>query len=199
MRIPTTKKKHRVISNSSCTTNCIAPLVKIIHEEFEIKQGFFTTIHSYTNDQKILDNPHKDLRRARASNLNIIPTSTGAAKAIGRIFPDLNGVLHGLAIRVPNANVSLIDMVFEVKKSVSELDLKLILENAVKGKLKNVLAIEKKPLVSSDFNGNLASSIIDWDLIKVSNQTIKLISWYDNEAGFSQRMIDFIKYMEREN
>ncbi len=183
--------KHHIISNASCTTNCLAPLVKVLDDEFEVIRGTMTTIHSYTNDQKILDLPHKDLRRARAGAVSQIPTSTGAAKAVGLVLPHLKGKLDGFAIRVPTPNVSIVDFVGEVKKATTPEEINRFYEKASNSTLKGILGIEKKPLVSCDYNGNINSSTIDAQLTKVLGGTmVKVISWYDNESGFSQRMID---------
>ncbi len=183
--------KHHLISNASCTTNCLAPLVKVLHETFKVKRGFMTTVHSYTNDQKILDVPHKDLRRARAAAVSQIPTTTGAAKAIGLVIPDLKGKIDGFAIRVPTPNVSLVDFVCEVEKKTSVEEVNKALEEASKRSLKGILDFCKAPLVSIDFNGNPHSSSVDSLLTSVIDHTlVKVIAWYDNETGFSQRMVE---------
>jgi glyceraldehyde 3-phosphate dehydrogenase len=182
---------HRIVSNGSCTTNCLAPVAKVIHDNFRIKRGLMTTIHSYTNDQSILDLPHKDLRRARAAALSMIPTSTGAAKAIGLVLPELKGKMHGLAVRVPTANVSLVDVVFEVEKSTTKEQVNDVLKQAANDQLKHVLGYTDKELVSIDFNGCDKSSFVDGPSTSVMDGTmIKILSWYDNEAGFSHRMLD---------
>lgn len=183
--------KHHIVSNASCTTNCLAPVVKTLHDEFKIKRGLMTTIHSYTNDQKILDVPHKDLRRARAAAVSQIPTSTGAAKAIGLVIPELKGKIDGFAVRVPTPNVSLVDFVCEVEKKTSAAEINQALKQAAEGKLKGILGYYTDPLVSCDFNGNPNSSSIDSLLTSVIDDTlVKVISWYDNETGFSQRMVE---------
>lgn len=184
-------KKHFIISNASCTTNCLAPPAKILDETFGIEHGFITTIHAYTNDQKILDLPHKDLRRARAAGLSLIPTSTGAAKALGEVLPQLTGKLNGVAIRAPTPVVSVVDLVCTVKKAPKDaLEVNEILRKAASGKLKGILAVEDAPLVSADFKGNPHSSIIDSSLTMVINSMIKIFSWYDNEWGYSMRTIE---------
>lgn len=188
------KDKHFIISNGSCTTNCLAPLAKVIHENFAITKGLMTTIHSYTNDQNILDLPHKDLRRARAAALSMIPTSTGAAKAISEVIPSLAGKLHGFAVRVPTPNVSLVDVTFELGKKVTAEQVNDALKKASQTSLKNILGFSEAPLVSHDFNGNPLSSIIDAEYTTVIGDTmVKVLSWYDNEWGFSNRMIDLLK------
>ncbi len=188
--------KHYVVSNASCTTNCLAPLVKVLHEKFEIERGFMTTIHSYTNDQRILDGGHKDLRRARAAALSMIPTSTGAAKAVGQVLPALKGKIDGTSIRVPTPNVSLVDFVASVKNQASVESVNDALTAAANGALKGVLAVEADPLVSVDYMSNPMSSTIDLDsTMVIDGKLIKVLSWYDNEMGFSHRMVDFAKYM----
>ena len=190
------KDKHKIISNASCTTNCLAPVIKAL-EGLGIEQAFMNTIHSYTNDQKILDSSHKkDFRRARTAALNMIPTSTGAASAIGTIFPDLKGKIKGMAVRVPLANVSLIDLVVQVKKETSKEEINKLFEKSSAGDLKNVLGFEQRPLVSSDFIGRKESSIVDALSTDVlDKKLVKVLSWYDNEAGFSQRIVDFIHHL----
>ena len=192
------KDKHRFISNASCTTNCLASLIHVLKDYCGVERGFFSTIHSYTNDQRLLDSSHKkDLRRARAAGLNIIPTSTGAGSALALIFPELKGRLQGMAFRVPTANVSLLDLVIETKKPVSLNEIHRAFQQVSLNSLNGILAIEEKPLVSSDFIGRTESSIVDWPLsCRQDEKLLKLVSWYDNEAGFSQRIIDFIHYME---
>ncbi len=183
--------QHHIISNASCTTNCLAPVVKVLHDQFKVRRGFMTTVHSYTNDQKILDVAHKDLRRARAAALSQIPTTTGAAKAIGLVIPELKGKIDGLAIRVPTPNVSLVDFVCEVEKTASVESVNAALKAAAEGPLKGVLGYSDLPLVSSDFNGNSHSSTVDALCTAViDGNLIKVISWYDNETGFSRRMVD---------
>lgn len=188
--------KHYVFSNASCTTNCLAPLAKVIHENFGIESGTMMTIHSYTNDQRILDAPHKDLRRARSAAVSMIPTTTGAAKAVGLVLPALKGKIDGLSIRVPTPNVSIVDFSFVTQKDISKNALNESLITAAQGALKGVLAVEKSELVSVDFNGNPNSSIVDLQSTMVVGQRMgKVLSWYDNEAGFSNRMIDLALYM----
>jgi glyceraldehyde 3-phosphate dehydrogenase len=188
--------KDYVISNASCTTNCLAPIVKVLHETFGIEHGMMTTIHSYTNDQRILDAPHKDLRRARSAAMSMIPTSTGAAKAIGLVIPELAGKLDGTSVRVPTPNVSLVDLTANLKKETTIENLNEALVRAANGPLKGVLACEDKLLVSVDFNGNKMSSIVDLDsTMVIGNRMVKIMSWYDNETGFSNRMIDLALYM----
>ncbi len=183
--------KHNIVSNASCTTNCLAPVVKVLHDQFKIKRGLMTTIHSYTNDQKILDVPHKDLRRARAAAISQIPTSTGAAKAIGLVIPELKGKIDGFSVRVPTPNVSLVDFVCEIEKKSSAAEINQVLKQAAEGSLKGILGYYTDPLVSCDFNGNPNSSSIDSLLTTVIDDTlVKVISWYDNETGFSQRMVE---------
>ena len=185
------KESHHVISNASCTTNCLAPVAKVLHESFGIKRGLMTTVHAYTNDQRILDLPHKDLRRARAAALSMIPTTTGAARAVGEVLPDLKGKLDGMAVRVPTANVSLVDLVAELDKKATEADINAAMQKAAAGPLKGILFYCEEPLVSIDFNGNPHSSIFDSQLTKVmGGNLVKVLSWYDNEWGFSKRMGD---------
>ena len=187
--------KDAIFSNASCTTNCFAPVVKVLHEAFTIKRGYMTTIHAYTNDQKILDLPHKDLRRARAAGLSMIPTTTGAAKAIVGLFPDLKGKLDAVAMRVPTADVSIIDFVAELEKETTVEELNSAFKNASQGKLKGYLYYCDEPLVSSDFIGNPYSSIFDSLLTRVNGNLIKVLSWYDNEWGYSVRMVDLLEYV----
>ncbi len=183
--------KHAVISNASCTTNCLAPIAKVLHESFGIRRGLMTTIHSYTNDQRILDLPHEDLRRARAAALSMIPSSTGAARAIGLVLPALNGKLDGMAVRVPTPNVSLVDLTCELEKPATEEGINAAMKAAAAGPLKGILHYCDQPLVSSDFNGTPYSSILDSQLTRVMDKTLcKVLSWYDNEWGFSNRMRD---------
>ena len=190
------KAEHRIVSNGSCTTNCLAPVAKVIHDNFKIKRGLMTTIHAYTNDQKLLDLPHSDLRRARAGALSMIPTSTGAAKAIGLVMPELKGKMHGLAVRVPTPNVSLVDVTFEVEKSTSTEDVNTLLRKAAEGPMQQVLGYSDEPLVSIDFNGCPKSSFVDGASTSVMDGTlVKVLSWYDNETGFSNRMLDVAKRM----
>jgi len=183
--------KHAVVSNASCTTNCLAPIAKVLHESFGIRRGLMTTVHSYTNDQRILDLPHEDLRRARAAALSMIPTSTGAARAIGLVLPALNGKLDGMAIRVPTPNVSLVDLTCELEKPATEDTINDAMQKAAAGALKGILQYCEEELVSTDFNGTTYSSIFDSKLTRVLDNTFcKVLSWYDNEWGFSNRMRD---------
>ena len=190
-------EKHHVISNASCTTNCLAPVAKVIHDAFGIKKGLMTTVHAYTNDQRILDLPHKDLRRARAAAMNIVPTTTGAAAAVGLVLPELKGKLDGFAMRVPVSTVSVVDLVVETEKPVTAEAANAELKKAAEGKLKGILAFEEEPLVSTDFMGNDNSSIVDAALTKPMGDNMhKVVAWYDNEWGYSMRVIDLIRYME---
>jgi len=188
--------EHHVISNASCTTNCLAPVAKVIHENFGIRSAQMTTIHSYTNDQQLLDLPHKDLRRARAAALSMIPTSTGAAKAVALVLPELKGKFDGISVRVPTPNVSLVDVVMDVEKETSSEEVNRVLKNAANGELHGILAFSEEPLVSSDFKRNSNSSIVDAEYTKVINgRLIKVLSWYDNEWGYSCRVRDLIKFI----
>ncbi len=188
--------KHKIISNASCTTNCLAPVAKVLHSEFGIIRGLMTTIHSYTNDQRILDLPHKDLRRARAAALNMIPTTTGAAKAVGIVLPELKGRLNGMAIRVPTPNVSLVDLVAEVGKDVTAEEINAALKKAADGPMKGILQYSEEPLVSTDLNGNAHSSIVDATLTMViEGRMAKVYAWYDNEWGYSTRLRDLAIYI----
>ncbi|PYV34454.1 MAG: type I glyceraldehyde-3-phosphate dehydrogenase [Acidobacteria bacterium] len=188
--------KHHVLSNASCTTNCLAPVVKVIHETFKIKNGSMTTIHSYTNDQKILDLPHPDLRRARAAALSIIPTTTGAAKAVGLVIPEMKGKLDGYAMRVPTPNVSLVDLVVFVERATTTEEVNAALQKAAEGPLKGILAYTSEELVSIDFRGNPNSSIVDSGFTKViDGNCVKVTAWYDNEWGYSCRVRDLIKFV----
>ncbi len=192
--------KHHVVSNASCTTNCLAPLAKVLHDSFGIVRGQMTTIHSYTNDQKILDLPHKDLRRARAAALSMIPTSTGAAKAIYLAIPELKGRLDGVAIRVPTPNVSVVDLTVELKAEATAETINAALSRAADGPLKGVLEVSTEELVSIDFRGNPASSIVDAPLTRVIQGNLaKVFAWYDNEWGFSSRMCDLIHFMAKKD
>ena len=183
--------KHHIISNASCTTNCLAPMTKVVHDNFGIVHGLMNTIHSYTNDQQLLDLPHKDLRRARAAAVSIIPTSTGAAKAVSLVLPELKGKLDGMSLRVPTADVSVVDVVFEVSKKTTKEEVNAALKSAAEGKLKGILQYEEAPLVSIDFKGNPHSSIVDAALTSVMEGTmVKVVSWYDNEWGYSNRLRD---------
>jgi glyceraldehyde 3-phosphate dehydrogenase len=189
-------KKHNVISNASCTTNCLAPFVKVLHDAFTITKGSMTTIHSYTNDQNVLDFPHKDLRRARAAAINMIPTSTGAAKAIGLVMPELKGKLDGYAMRVPTPNVSVVDLVCVTEKPVTAEAVNAALKKAAEGPLKGILAYTEDPVVSSDMMHNSNSSIVDAGLTKVlDGNLLKVVSWYDNEWGYSCRVVDLVKFL----
>lgn len=188
--------RHMFLSNASCTTNCLAPVAKVMHETFGIENGMMTTIHSYTNDQRILDAAHKDLRRARSAAMSMIPTSTGAAKAVGLVLPELKGKIDGTSVRVPTPNVSLVDFTFRPMKDISVEAINDALRKAAQGPLKGVLAVEEKELVSIDFNGNPYSSIVDLKCTMiVGNKLGKVMSWYDNETGFSHRMVDMALYM----
>ena len=188
--------KHQILSNASCTTNCLAPVAKVLHEAFGIESGLMTTVHSYTNDQQVLDAGHKDLRRARAAALSMIPTTTGAAKAVGLVLPELKGKIDGVSVRVPTPNVSLVDLVFRSVKPVSVDSVNEALKKASEGSLKGVLAVETDPLVSVDFNGNTHSSIVDLSTtMAMGSNMAKVFSWYDNEMGFSTRMIDVVRFM----
>ena len=187
--------KHNIISNASCTTNCLAPVVKVLHETFGIASGIMTTIHSYTNDQVILDTPHKDLRRARAAALSMIPSSTGAAKALKLVIPEMDGKLDGFAIRVPTPNVSVVDLTFVAEKPITVASVNEALKSASEGPLKGILGYTTEELVSTDFRGNPLSSIVDSKLTKVVGQTGKVIAWYDNEWGYSSRVTDLILFL----
>ena len=187
--------KHHIISNASCTTNCLAPVVKVLVENFGIVSGVMTTIHSYTNDQVILDFPHKDLRRARAAAINMIPTSTGAAKALKLVIPETAGKLDGFAIRVPTPNVSIVDLTYIAEKPTDAAKVNAALKAASEGALKGILGYEEKELVSSDFKGDKRSSIVDAPLTKVVGNSVKVLSWYDNEWGYSNRVVDLISFM----
>ena len=189
-------KEHHVISNASCTTNCLAPIAKVLHENFTIKKGLMNTIHSYTNDQRLLDLPHSDLRRARAAALSIIPTSTGAAKAIGLVLPELKGKLDGISLRVPTPNVSIVDLVAEVATNTTKEEVNAAMKKAAEGPLRGILKYSEEPLVSIDFRGNSNSSILDAPYTSViEGNMVKLLSWYDNEWGYSCRVVDLIKYI----
>ncbi|CAM5780628.1 MULTISPECIES: type I glyceraldehyde-3-phosphate dehydrogenase [Brevibacillus] len=189
-------EKHTVISNASCTTNCLAPFAKVLNEKFGIVRGLMTTVHSYTNDQQILDLPHKDLRRARAAAENIIPTSTGAAKAVALVLPELKGKLNGFAMRVPTPNVSVVDLVVELKQDVTVDEVNGVLKEAAEGPLKGILGYSEKPLVSSDYNGNPDSSTIDaLSTMVLEGNMVKVVSWYDNEWGYSNRVVDLCHFV----
>ena len=186
--------KHQIISNASCTTNCLAPLAKVIHQTFGIKKGWMTTIHSYTNDQQLLDLPHKDLRRARAAALSMIPTTTGAAAAVGEVLPELKGRLDGISMRVPTPNVSCVDLVALLDRKASADEVNAALQNAADGPLKGILSCTSEELVSIDFKGNPYSSIVDMAYTKVMDgDFLKVLSWYDNEWGYSNRCVDLLR------
>jgi glyceraldehyde 3-phosphate dehydrogenase len=186
---------HHIISNASCTTNCLAPVAKVLHETFGIVHGIMTTIHSYTNDQQILDLPHKDLRRARAAALSMIPTTTGAAKALKEVLPAMAGKLDGMAIRVPTPNVSLVDLTCRLEKAADAKTVNEAFRKAANGPLKGILAVSDEPLVSCDYNGNRMSSTVDAALTTAIGDTVKVMSWYDNEMGYSQRLFDLARYV----
>jgi glyceraldehyde 3-phosphate dehydrogenase (phosphorylating) len=191
-------KKHNIISNASCTTNCLAPVAKVLQDSFGIEKGLVTTIHSYTNDQSILDLPHKDLRRARAAAMSMIPTTTGAAKAVALVLPELKGKMDGMAIRVPTPNVSVVDLVATLKNDCDAGQVNAALQKASEGALKGILGYCDEPLVSIDYNGNPLSSIVDASCTKVlGGNMVKVLSWYDNESGFSKRVIDLIGYISK--
>ena len=190
------KGEHHIVSNASCTTNCLAPVAWVLQNKLGIKRGLMTTIHSYTNDQSILDLPHKDLRRARAASLSMIPTTTGAARAVSLVLPELKGKLDGMAIRVPTPNVSLVDLVVEVEEDTTAEKVNQLFREESAGRLNGVLRVEEEPLVSIDFNGDSASSIVDGLSTKVmENRMVKVLSWYDNEWGYSSRVKDLIKFI----
>lgn len=186
--------KHKIISNASCTTNCLAPIAKVLHKEFGIERGLMNTIHSYTNDQRILDLPHKDLRRARAAAVSMIPTSTGAAKAVGLVLPELNGKLNGMSIRVPTPNVSVVDLVADLKKDTTPAEINAAIKAAADGPMKGILQYLDEPLVSIDFNGNPHSSIFDSMVTQmIDGKMVKVLSWYDNETGYSTRLVELAR------
>ncbi|WP_434654398.1 type I glyceraldehyde-3-phosphate dehydrogenase [Thermoanaerobacterium thermosaccharolyticum] len=187
---------HHVISNASCTTNCLAPFAKVLHNKFGIKRGLMTTVHSYTNDQRILDLPHKDLRRARSAAMSIIPTTTGAAKAVALVLPELKGKLNGFAMRVPTPDVSVVDLVAELEKSVTVEEVNAALKEASENELKGILGYTDEPLVSMDFKGDSRSSIVDGlSTMVMEGNLVKVVSWYDNEWGYSNRVVDLAKYV----
>jgi len=189
-------KKHTIVSNASCTTNCLAPVVKVLNDTFGIEKGSMTTIHSYTNDQNVLDFPHKDLRRARAAALNMIPTSTGAAKAIGLVLPELKGKLDGYSMRVPTPDVSVVDFVAVLKKDATAQEINGALKAASEGPLKGILGYTTDPVVSTDMLGNSNSSIVDAELTKVLGGNLaKVVAWYDNEWGYSSRVVDLVSFL----
>ncbi|MGG0644658.1 glyceraldehyde-3-phosphate dehydrogenase [Sporosarcina gallistercoris] len=192
-------EKHDVISNASCTTNCLAPVAKILNDEFGIENGLMTTVHAYTNDQKNLDNPHKDLRRARSCGQSIIPTSTGAAKALSLVLPELEGKIHGMALRVPTPNVSLVDLVVDVKKDVTAEQVNEVFKKAMGGSMKGILSLTMEPLVSIDFNNTSDSAIIDGlSTMVIGDRKVKVLAWYDNEWGYSARVVDLTKKVAKE-
>ena len=188
-------RKDNVVSMASCTTNCLAPVVKVLQDNFKIIQGFMTTCHAYTNDQRILDLPHKDLRRARAAALNIIPTSTGAASAIGKVIPELNGKLDGVAFRVPTPTVSILDLICLVEKKTSAEEVNSIFKKSAEGELKGILGVEEGSLVSSDFKGNPLSAIVDLSLTMVKENLVKVVAWYDNEWAYACRLAEFAEFV----
>lgn len=191
-------KKHRIVSNASCTTNCLAPVVKTLHDIFGIERGLMTTTHAYTNDQRILDLTHQDLRRARAAAINIVPTTTGAAKAVGLVIPDLRGKLHGLSLRVPTATVSVVDLVVDLKRSATAEEINKEIRKAAEGHLKGIMAYCDKPLVSSDFRGHPASAIVDaMSTVVLEGKMAKVLAWYDNEWGYSCRVADLAAFMAK--
>jgi glyceraldehyde 3-phosphate dehydrogenase len=188
--------QHHIVSNASCTTNCLAPVAKVLHEHFKIKHGLMTTVHSYTGDQRLLDFPHKDLRRARSAALSMVPTTTGAAKAVGLVLPELAGKLNGLAVRVPTPNVSLVDLVVSIeKKGVTVSEVNAALKQASADALKGILGYSEAPLVSADFNGCALSSIVDAPNTYIIDDMVKVLAWYDNETGYSTRMVDLAAMM----
>ena len=188
--------KHHIISNASCTTNCLAPIAKVLHERFGIRKGWMTTVHSYTNDQQLLDLPHKDLRRARAAALSIIPTTTGAALAVGEVLPELKGKLDGISMRVPTPNVSVVDLAALVDRKTTADEVKAAFREAADGSLKGILQYSEEPLVSIDFRGNPYSSILDAPYTKVMDDDfVKVLAWYDNEWGYSSRCVDLVRYI----
>lgn len=190
---------HHVLSNASCTTNCLAPFAKVLNDKFGIVRGMMTTVHSYTNDQQILDLPHKDYRRARAAAENIIPTSTGAAKAVALVLPELKGKLNGMAMRVPTPNVSVVDLVAELDKSVTAEEVNAALKEAAEGELKGILAYTDEPLVSTDYNGDAHSSTVDGlSTMVMEGNMVKVLSWYDNETGYSNRVVDLAAYVAKQ-
>ncbi|MFW6013610.1 MAG: type I glyceraldehyde-3-phosphate dehydrogenase [Nanoarchaeota archaeon] len=189
-------KKHHIISNASCTTNCLAPVVKVLHDNFGVKNGLMTTTHAYTADQRIVDSPHKDLRRARSAAVNIIPTTTGAARAVGEVLPELNGRLDGMALRVPVADGSIVDFFCVLEKETTKDELQHLFSSVANNELKGVLDYTTEPLVSTDIIQNPNSSIVDGELIKVmQGNSVKIIAWYDNEWGYSNRMVDMIRHI----
>jgi glyceraldehyde 3-phosphate dehydrogenase len=193
-------EEHKIISNASCTTNCLAPVVKVLHDNFIIQKGIMTTIHSYTNDQRILDLPHSDLRRARAANMSMIPTTTGAARALSLVLPEIKGRLDGMSIRVPTPNVSLIDLVVDVEKKTSSDEVNAVFKKAGEEELNKILRVEDTPLVSIDYNGDPYSAIIDGiSTIVMKDNMVKVLAWYDNEWGYSNRVKDLLKFIVSKN
>ena len=192
------RSNHKIISNASCTTNCLTPVAKVLLESFGIRRGLMTTVHSYTNDQNLLDLPHKDLRRARAAALSMIPSTTGAAKAVAEVIPELKGKLHGTAVRVPTPNVSLVDLTVELEKSATAEEINAAFKKAAEGSLKGILQYSDEPTVSIDYNGNPHSSIFDaTNTFVVDGNFAKVFAWYDNEWGFSNRMVDMAKFLSK--
>lgn len=190
------KDRHHIVSNASCTTNCLAPVVKVLHDKFGVEQGLMTTVHAYTNDQNNLDNPHKDLRRARACMQSIIPTSTGAASAVAKVIPELAGKLNGLSLRVPTPNVSVVDLVVDLKVPVTAESVNEAFAEAAGGKLKGILGISNDPLVSIDYNGEERSGVVDGlTTMTIGDKTVKVFAWYDNEWGYSCRVVDLARLM----
>ena len=190
---------HHVISNASCTTNCLAPFAKVLNDKFGIKRGMMTTVHAYTNDQQILDLPHKDYRRARAAGESIIPTTTGAAKAVSLVLPELEGKLNGMAMRIPTPNVSVVDLVAELDKNATADEINAAFKEAAEGDLNGILAYSEEPLVSRDYNGNSASSTIDaLSTMVMEDNMVKVLSWYDNETGYSSRVVDLAAYIAKQ-
>jgi glyceraldehyde 3-phosphate dehydrogenase len=190
--------RHTVISNASCTTNCLAPVAKVLHEKFRITMGIMTTVHSYTNDQEILDLPHKDWRRGRAAALSMIPTSTGAAKAVGLVLPELKGKFDGISVRVPTPNVSLVDLTFHTEAATNAEEINQVLRDAANGEMKAIIAYSDEQLVSIDFNDNAHSAIVDTTFTRsVDSHMHKILAWYDNEWGYSNRILDLIAYVAR--
>src|SRR5215472_13116651 len=193
------QKEHQIISNASCTTNCLAPIAKVLHDNFSVKSGLMTTVHSYTNDQRLLEHTHDDLRRARAAALSIIPTSTGAAKAIGLVLPELKGKLDGISLRVPTPNVSIVDLVAIVEKQVTKEEVNQAMKSAAAGPMRGILEVSEEPLVSTDFRKNSHSSILDAEYTYVTDgHLVKVLSWYDNEWGYSCRVVDLVGFLAKQ-
>jgi glyceraldehyde 3-phosphate dehydrogenase len=188
-------EKDKIVDMGSCTTNCLAPIAKVINDNFGIISGYMTTVHSYTNDQRILDLPHKDLRRARAAAVNVIPTTTGAAKAIGNVIPELKGKLNGMALRVPTATVSVLDLICHLEKDIEVEEINSVLEKASQERMKGILKIEKEPLVSSDYIGNSFSATVDSELTMAGDNLVKVVAWYDNEWAYACRLVQFAEYI----